>query len=129
MKLIPDKSIEFICCDLPYGSTANKWDDALPNELLWEQYIRIIKEQDQVHPTQKPVPLLQWLVRSFTNEGDIVLDNTAGSGSLGLACIEENRDFILIEKEPNYYEVIKERIGKIFKNYGLDLQPLLDEQV
>ncbi len=86
-------------------------------------------DKTKIHPTQKPVPLLQWLVRSFTNEGDIVLDNTAGSGSLGEACIEENRDFILIEKELEYYEVIKERVGKILKNYGIDLQPLLDERV
>lgn len=87
------------------------------------------RRQDHVHPTQKPVPLLQWLVKCFTNEGDLVLDNTAVSGSLGEACIEENRDFILIEKEPKYYEVIKERVGKIFKNYWIDLQPLLNEQM
>lgn len=81
------------------------------------------------HPTQKPVKLLEYLVKTYTNEGGIVLDFTAGSGTTGEACINLNRDFILIEKELNYYEVIKERVGKIFKNYGLDLQPLLNEQM
>ena len=82
-----------------------------------------------LHPTQKPVALFEYLIKTYTNEGDIVLDNVAGSGTTGEACINLNRDFILIEKEPNYYEVIKERVGKIFKNYGLDLQPLLNEQM
>lgn len=79
------------------------------------------------HPTQKPVALFEYLVKTYTNEWDIVLDNVAGSGTTGEACINLNRDFILIEKEPNYYEVIKERVGKIFKNYEIDLQPLLNE--
>jgi len=93
------------------------------------------KQKNRLHPTQKPVKLLQYFIRTYTNKGEIVLDNTAGSGSTGEAAIEENRDFILIEKPPadktdtNYYEVIKERVGKIFKNYGLDLQPLLNEQM
>jgi len=88
-----------------------------------------VVERGTLHPTEKPVEMLRYFVRTYTNEGDIVLDNTAGSGSLGEACIAENRDFILIEKEHNYYEIIKERVGKIFKNYGLDLQPLLNEQI
>jgi len=55
------------------------------------------------------------LVKTYTNEGDIVLDNAAGSGTTGAACINLKRDFILIEKELNYYEIIKERLGD-FKN-------------
>lgn len=86
-------------------------------------------KQRGLHPTQKPTELFEYLIKTYTNEGDIVLDNVAGSGTTGEACINLNRDFILIEKEPNYYEVIKERVGKIFKNYGLDLQPLLDERM
>jgi site-specific DNA-methyltransferase (adenine-specific) len=82
-----------------------------------------------MHPTQKSTKLFEYLIKTYTNEGDIVLDNVAGSGTTGEACINLNRDFILIEKEPNYYEAIKERVGKIFKNYGLDLQPLLDERM
>ena len=86
-------------------------------------------DKNKLHPTQKPLALFEYLIKTYTNEGDVVLDNVAGSGTTGEACINLNRDFILIEKEPKYYEVIKERVGKIFKNYGLDLQPLLDERM
>jgi len=98
--------------DYIYPNSVNKWN-----------------MQRGLHPTQKPVKMFEWLIKTYTNEGDTVLDNVAGSGTTGEACINLNRDFILIEKEPNYYEVIKERVGKIFKNYGLDLQPLLDERM
>jgi len=252
MKLIPDGSIDMILADLPYGTTACKWDTTIPFEPLWEQYRRIIKDNGAIvltasqpftsalvmsnpkmfkyewiwlknqgsnfaatkwqpmkehesvcvfakgktiynpimqqrsesaqkrlkyalteykggkreamggikdngknmnynkdervpsscqffnvvprhkgtlAPTQKPTELFEYLIKTYTNEGDIVLDNVAGSGTTGEACINLNRDFILIEKEPKYYEVIKERVGKIFKNYRLDLQPLLNEQM
>ena len=91
--------------------------------------VQKINRQVGLHPTQKPVELFEYIIKTYTNEGDIVLDNVAGSGTTGEACINLNRDFILIEKEPNYYEVIKKRVGKIFKNYGIDLQPLLNEQM
>ena len=81
------------------------------------------------HPTQKPIALMERILTMSTNIGDIVLDFTAGSGTTGEACVNLNRDFILIEKELKYYEVIKERIGKIFEDYGIDLQPLLDERM
>lgn len=241
MKLIPDGSIDAIITDIPYGTTACKWDVIIPFEPMWKELNRIIKpkgaillfgsepfssalrcsnlkqykydwiwnkkigsnfasasrmplkvteiisvfggcnyypiktkgkmrekgggkqfvgvygdkQKDKItesywsdeyhptniieignakrkgkqHPTQKPVELLEYLITTYTKEGEIVLDFTAGSGTTGEACINLNRDFILIEKEPNYYEVIKERVGKIFKNYGLDLQPLLDERM
>lgn len=239
MKLIPDGSIDMILADLPYGTTACKWDAVIPFEPLWEQYERIVKNNGAIvltanqpftsalvmsnpkifkhewiwvknastcfqaakyrplqkhesvlvfgknkltynpikttghtptnsaknckqagiyqgegvwaykggvtdrypvtvqefkierglHPTQKPTELFEYLIKTYTNEGNIVLDNVAGSGTTGEACINLNRDFILIEKEPNYYEVIKERVGEIFKNYGLDLQPLLNVQM
>lgn len=63
-----------------------------------------------VHPTQKPVELLEYLIKSFTNEGDTVLDNCMGSGSTGIACKNLNRNFIGIEKELTYFEIAKERI-------------------
>lgn len=63
-----------------------------------------------VHPTQKPVELLEYLIKSFTNEGDTVLDNCMGSGSTGVACKNLNREFIGIEKELTYFEIAKERI-------------------
>ena len=225
MKDIPDKSIDMILCDLPYGTTACKWDVIIPFEPLWEQYKRIIKDQGAivlfgsepfssylrlsnvewykydlywkkekptnffqlkkrfgkstenilvfyknqptynpqkvkhegklvtnkpkgshnsivaginkkvlpynddgsrypidvlefrrdilgttVHPTQKPVPLLEFLIKSFTDEGETVLDNAMGSGSTGIACINTKRNFIGIEKDDKYFEIAKKRI-------------------
>jgi len=217
MKKIEDKSIDMILCDLPYGTTACKWDTIIPFEPLWGQYKRIIKDNGAIvltasqpftsalvmsnikmfkyeliwnkdlcknpglakirplpsfesilafgkgkviynpqmeegkpyndvrkkptqvhngnehkygfsgntvnvvnngyrfsksvitirnanfkgqHPTQKPVALFEYLIKTYTNEGDLVLDNCAGSGTTGVACQNLKRDFILIEKEP-----------------------------
>ena len=63
-----------------------------------------------MHPTEKPVELFEWLIKSYSNENDLVLDNCAGSGTTGEACLNTNRNFILIEKNENYYEMIKKRI-------------------
>ena len=225
MKDIPDKSIDMILCDLPYGTTACKWDTIIPFEPLWEQYKRIIKDNGAIvltasqpftsalvmsnvkmfkyewiwekeqgvgfqlskyrpliknesclifsketpkynpqkellekpriikrkansngksetspikyseerisvythktpdnflkfnrerglHPTQKPVALFEYLIKTYTNEGDLVLDNVMGSGTTGVACKNLNRDFIGIEKEPDYFKIAEERIGQ-----------------
>jgi len=224
MKDIPDKSIDMILCDLPYGTTACKWDTIIPFEPLWEQYKRIIKDngaivltasqpftsalvmsnikmfkyewiwgkgrgtgfqiikykplvshenilvfgkgtlkynpqmrerenprvsknkgttrqmlvsngkeykaekaldkkypitelqfsnndqKGKVHPTQKPVALFEYLIKTYTNEEDLVLDNCAGSGTTGVACKNLNRNYILIEKEPEYIDIINKRL-------------------
>lgn len=215
MKDIPDKSIDMILCDLPYGTTACKWDVVIPFEPLWEQYKRIIKDRgcialfgsepfsshlrmsnikdykydwttikskptghlnakiqplrtvesisvfynkqcnfypqdlkpcfnivkrtnrgnygecskttvqkmtgypvqhleinsiDGEHNTQKPVALLEYLIKTYTLEGETVLDNCMGSGSTGVACKNLNRDFIGIEKDATYFELAKNRI-------------------
>lgn len=229
MKDIPDKSVDMILCDLPYGTTACKWDTIIPFEPLWEQYKRIIKDNGAIvltasqpftsalvmsnikmfkyeliwnkdlcknpglakirplpsfenilvfgngkltynpqmeqgkpytdirkkptcvhngnehkygfsgntvnvinngyrfpksvitirnanikgqHPTQKPVPLFEYLIKTYTNEGDIVLDNCAGSGTTAIACINTNRNYILMEQERKYIDVIKKRISE-----------------
>lgn len=238
MKDIPDQSIDFICCDLPYGTTQNKWDTIIPLDLLWEHYKRIIKhngaivlfaqtpfdkvlgssnlnmlryewiwektqasghlnakkmpmkahenilvfykklptynpqkttghkpmnsgvrhaslknenynamskenlpfggntdryprsvlvfksdkQKNYLHPTQKPLALIEYLVKTYTNEGDVVLDNTAGSGTVGEACINTNRDFILIEKEEKYIEIIKNRLTPPMGERNINLQ-------
>ena len=62
------------------------------------------------HPTQKPVPLLEYLIKTYTNEGETVLDNCMGSGSTGVACVNTNRDFIGIELDENYFNIAKQRI-------------------
>jgi site-specific DNA-methyltransferase (adenine-specific) len=223
MPTLPGKSIDMILCDLPYGTTACKWDTVIPFEPLWEQYERLIKDdgaivltacqpftsalvmsnvknfrycwvwvkpqgvdpfqathrplnnyedicvfsvgklkyypqmargkpytmtRDKVprkheltgtimrksttinpgeryptrvlhfnqekgfHPTQKPVALFEYLIRTYTNEGETVLDNCMGSGTTGVACYNTNRRFIGIEKEPKYFRVAKERIER-----------------
>lgn len=218
MKNIPDKSIDMILCDLPYGTTRNKWDSIIPLDELWKHYERIIKDdgaivlfsqppfnmilgcsnlklfryewiwekeagtgflnakkmplkksenilvfykslpkynpqmtagkpykceqggnsgnygdydrvvtenygeryhvnvikfnrdRSKLHPTQKPVALLEYLIKTYTNEGDVVLDNCMGSGSTGVACINTNRNFIGIELNKDYFNIAKERI-------------------
>ena len=221
MKEISDGSIDMILCDLPYGTTRNKWDSIIPFEPLWEQYKRIIKDNgaivlfcdglftakliqstdlwrynlvwfkergsdflnanvkplkshediavfykhkptynkqfwyskpykrtkngnlsdnygdrkearsestdgkrnplsvltfkkdaDRSHPTQKPVALLEWLIRTYTNEGDVILDNCMGSGSTCVAAINTGRHYIGFELEQKYFEIAKERIEK-----------------
>jgi site-specific DNA-methyltransferase (adenine-specific) len=228
MRDIPDKSIDMILCDLPYGTIACKWDTIIPFEPLWEQYKRIIKDNGAIvltasqpftsalvmsnpkmfkyewvwnkakaanyvlakrqplkvhenivvfcngnkynpqmttgkfrkkggyvvdwevavaknptvvynniyypksvldysvagngdstlHPTQKPVALFEYLIKTYTSVGDTVLDNAAGSGTTGVACKNTNRNFILIEKEPEYIDIINKRltIDKHYKN-------------
>lgn len=229
MNDIPDKSIDMICCDLPYGVTSLKWDSVLSFDNLWCQYNRIVKDggivtlfsagnftidliisnrnqlkyrliwkknvptgmasakyrpmkyyeeicvfqigknystynpilkprigkhkecykydhycnsnnhiqlnkvkkryepdyvqpsdvlefevvpnrKGKLHPTQKPVELLEWLIKTYTNENDLVLDNCMGSGSTGVACLNTNRNFIGIELDEKYYKIAKERI-------------------
>lgn len=68
------------------------------------------KQKKNLHSTQKPVALFEYLIRTYTNEGDIVLDNVAGSGTTGISCFNLNRKFILIEKEKKFYDIIIERI-------------------
>ena len=251
MKDIPDKSIDMILCDLPYGTTACEWDKQIDLNKLWEQYNRVIKDNGvvilfgsqpftsqlilsnikmfreeliwlknksgsglqarqkhikvheeilvfskngkytynpqkwlvdkkefltqrktfneievgnniyskmmkkqkaddgtrnpisivscrvpftpakgkkyenkdvdlRVHPTQKPIDLLEYLIKTYTNEGETVLDNCMGSGSTGVACINTNRNFIGIELDEKYYEIAKNRIEDIsnIRNYG-----------
>jgi len=224
MKQIPDKSVDMVLCDLPYGTTQCKWDTVIPFAPLWEQYRRIckgailltasqpftsalvmsnpsafkhewiwiksrgsnfantvrepMKEHESVlvfaygkwtynkqmqdrmgsgaerakypvkhnsqhrettrqfegrphhmtsekrvpasyqkfnnevgrHPTQKPVALFEYLIRTYTNEGDTVLDNCIGSGTTAIACLNTGRNFIGIEKEEKYWKIAEERV-------------------
>ena len=65
-----------------------------------------------LHPTQKPTPLFETLIKTYTNEGELVLDNAAGSGTTAIACINTNRHFIVMEKDQKYYEIMCNRIEK-----------------
>jgi len=235
MKDIPNGSIDMILCDLPYGTTACKWDTIIPFDKLWEQYERIIKpngaivltasqpfasalimsnpklfryewiwdkiiptgftmanyrpmtnhenvlvfskgkmtytpnggyikfnpqktkrdkpikgyavtskflhdvefdKQERIydekcpmsiiqfkkdkkrgHTSQKPIALFEYLIKSYSDENDLILDNTAGSGTTAIACLNTNRQFIVMEKEPNYFEKIKKRVGDFNKKF------------
>lgn len=228
MKRIPDKSVDMILCDLPYGTTACKWDTVIPLDKLWEQYERVIKDNGaivlfgsqpftsvlvnsnlkdfryewiwiksraslfqharkmpmkrhenilvfykklptynlelkrldkkvkssrknkggsllgkvsenkeyyqeetgfnfsdiffknpnnkNIHPTQKPVPLFEHLIKTYTNEGETVLDNCMGSGTTAVACINTNRNYIGFELDEGYYDIANERISKTLKS-------------
>ena len=70
----------------------------------------------RVHPTQKPVALLEYLIKTYTNEGETVLDNCMGSGSTGVACVNLNRSFIGIEMDDKYFEIASKRINDSIKN-------------
>ena len=162
MKNIPDETIDCIICDLPYGTTAHKWDCVIPFEPMWNAYRRIIKkvnrvlyndpkstyrksqgygggknvlnsgkeylqeyenyptnilkyprDKNNIHPTQKPVDLIRYLIRTYTSKGDLVLDNCAGSGTTIIAAILEERHFIGFEINEDYYNKAAERIENL----------------
>ncbi len=227
MKRIPDKSIDMILCDLPYGTTACKWDTVIPFEPMWEQYKRLIKSNGAIvltasqpftsmlvmsnpkwfkycwvwvktkasghldakrkpmrkhediiifgnkgwpnyypqglidgtfktgrnvdmtdkvysqyknhgtstkgnypksviefanpsgkghlHPTQKPIALCEYLIKTYTNEGETVLDNCMGSGTTAIACINTGRNFIGFELDKHYCEIAEKRISDGYK--------------
>lgn len=86
-------------------------DKLLPISLLEFKNV-----QKPIHPTQKPVDLLEYLIKTYTNENEIVLDFTMGSGSTGVACMNTNRKFIGIELDEDYFDIAIERI---FENYNI----------
>lgn len=73
------------------------------------------RDKNKYHPTQKPVELCEYLIKTYTNENDIVLDNCMGSGSTGVACINTDRNFIGIELDDKYFNIAKERIGRSYE--------------
>jgi len=75
--------------------------------------IEFNSDKEKLHPTQKPVALLEYLIKTYTNENDTVLDFTMGSGSTGVACKNLNRNFIGIELDTNYFNIAKKRIDEV----------------
>ena len=94
------KKVQFIPEDkeLSYPKTVKSFN-GVPNN-----------HNDRVHPTQKPVALMEYLIKTYTNEGETVLDFTMGSGTTGVACVNTNRDFIGIELDEGYFEIASKRI-------------------
>jgi len=101
------------------GPTDNYRKDSKP-EIITENsggrcpltLISFSRDNDKEHPTQKPVALLEYLIKTYTNEGETVLDFTMGSGTTGVACVNTGRNFIGIEKDAGYFEIAKQRIGE-----------------
>jgi site-specific DNA-methyltransferase (adenine-specific) len=91
-----------------YSSTFNLWE----GKKYKSNILTYKKDYDGYHPTQKPVLLLEDLIKTFSNEGDTIADLTMGSGSTGVACVNTNRRFIGIEKEKKYFDIAKQRIQK-----------------
>ena len=87
------------------------YDKKYPTTLLTFDKIR----KGSFHPTQKPVALCEYLINTYTNEGETVLDNCAGSGTTGVACQNTNRNYILIEKEQRYIDVIEARLEQNYR--------------
>ena len=73
-------------------------------------YFKTAEDEGKLHPTQKPIALYEYLVKTYSNEGDTILDPCMGSGTTGIACLNTNRDFIGIERDENYYAVAEERL-------------------
>ena len=102
-------SSDFYKNDFPFGK-----DFGYPkNILIFSNGMK----RDRFHPTQKPIELFEYLIKTYTNENDLVLDNTAGSGTTAIACLNTNRQFIVMEKEEKYYDIIKKRVADFNKNF------------
>jgi site-specific DNA-methyltransferase (adenine-specific) len=86
-------------------------------ELRVPRSIQRFTRERGLHPTQKPVSLFEYLIKTYTNEGDLVLDNCAGSGTTGVACMNTNRNYILIEKEEKYIDTINNRLSKRIEGF------------
>jgi len=98
-----------------YGSAKSKHRDN-PEGSRYPKTILKFKQEKGLHPTQKPVGLMEYLIKTYTNKGDVVLDPTMGSGTTGIACVNTNRKFIGIEKDENYYNIACNRLNEV--TYG-----------
>ena len=100
------------------GRVSENWKGGLKNVITYNQtgarhpktIQKFNRDKDKVHPTQKPVSLCEYMIRTYTNENDIVLDNCMGSGSTGVACMNTNRKFIGFELNDTYFDIAKKRI-------------------
>ncbi len=98
---------ELRAIDKKYDSTFNLWE----GNKYKSNILKYKKDYTGLHPTQKPILLLEDLIKTFSNDGDLVVDLTMGSGSTGVACKNTNRSFIGIEKDENYFKIAEQRIN------------------
>ena len=100
------------CATVTGGITAQEYEQTHTN--YPRQVLDFPSEGSTVHPTQKPVALMEYLIKTYTNEGETVLDNTMGSGTTGVASVNTGRRFIGIERDPAYFQIASDRIEKAF---------------
>lgn len=112
--------------DICIARREEKWGDdyiygketTAPDYDSTERYPRSVltfssdKQKSKLHPTQKPLALIEYMIRTYTNEGDLILDNTCGSGTTGLGAKNLNRNYIMMEQDPKYFEIAKARVGE-----------------
>ena len=96
-------------------------DKKYPSNVLNFPAVVSNSKEKCLHPTQKPVALLEYLIKTYSNEGETVLDNTMGSGSTGVACVNTGRDFFGIEKDETYFDIAQKRIAEAEKERELFL--------
>ena len=101
-----------------YGDRKEAWSESENGERNPLSILSFPRDGKRVHPTQKPVALLEYLIKTYTNENEIVLDNCMGSGSTGVACVNTGRNFIGIELDENYFQIAKNRINEALKKNG-----------
>jgi DNA modification methylase len=98
-----------------YGSAKSQHRDN-PEGSRYPKTVQKFKQEKGFHPTQKPVEMMEYFIKTYTNEGDTVLDNTMGSGTTGVASVNLNRQFIGMEQEQKYFDIAKKRITEIAEN-------------
>lgn len=103
-----------------YGSTNESTDTISNGKRYPKTDLYFTSVQRTSHPCQKPTKLLQYLIQTYTNEGETILDNTMGSGSTGVACLNTNRNFIGIEQDSNYFNIARDRIENTYKEIKLN---------
>ena len=111
-----------------YGKAQSRHRDN-PEGSRYPKTVLKFKQEKGLHPTQKPVGLMEYLIKTYTNPGDTVLDNTMGSGTTGVACVNTGRNFVGIESDEKYYSIAGERIASAEPVEELSQQaqnPLLD---
>lgn len=107
-----------------YGNFSRYHQPIIRDEKFPRSIVSISKEHEckgNDHPTQKPVALCEWLIKTYSNEGDIILDSCMGSGTTGVACLNTNRKFIGIEKKEDYYRLAEKRLKETVKGTTLDV--------
>lgn len=108
-----------------YGSRKSVHRDNEEGTRYPKSVLRFKQEREGLHPTQKPVSLMEYLIKTFSNENDVIFDNAMGSGSTGVASIRTNRQFIGIEKEKNYYDISVKRLYDENLRHQMDIMNLI----